>query len=90
MTHKEQPPALATPGAGNALLWNRCNPGLDFESKQLDYWIEGRTEFMYMPDTAGRDELGDIIWCSPPGLGWWARIEDRHDGFTIWQRRVRR
>jgi hypothetical protein len=91
MHQKEQPPALATPGAGNALAVDRSDSRLELPtSKAKSYWVEGSTEFMYMPDFGGRDELGDIIWLSPPGERWWARIEDRHDGHTLWQRRRRR
>jgi hypothetical protein len=78
-------------GAGDALAGKRCNLSLDLPKiKAKSHWVTGTTEFMYMPDFGGRDECGDIIYLSPPGKGWFAPILDRHDGHTLWQRRVRR
>ena len=90
MTAKANPASTGMlGGAGNALT-DRSDSRLKLPTSKAKYWLSGSTEFMYMPDFGGRDELGDIIWCSPPGKGWWARIEDRHDGHTLWQRKVRR
>jgi hypothetical protein len=77
-------------GAGNTPAGKQCDPFSNLATRQPAYWVEGRTEFWRIPNTAGRKEDGDIIYLSPPGKGWFACVEDRGDDFTIWQRRRRR
>jgi hypothetical protein len=92
MTKNKNPAAGCTAsGAGNALAVDRSDSRLKSPTtKANSYWIAGRTEFWRIPNTGGINEDGDIVDLFPPGKGWFAPIADRHDGFTLWQRKVRR
>jgi hypothetical protein len=90
MNHNKNPAAVSPAGGAGKALTDRSDPISKLPTRVKNYWVEGRTEFWRIPNFSGRDERGDIIEHTPPGKGWWARIADRHDGHTLWQRKVRR
>jgi hypothetical protein len=50
-------------GAGNALARKRCNPDLDSQARQIDYFVDAN---------GFQHAYGD----RPPGRGWWSPADE--------------
>jgi len=65
-------------GAGDALAGKRCNPRLDSQARQIDYFVDADGfQHTYGPDR-------------PSGKGWWSPAEEGCQHYVRSARRQRR